>query len=312
VTSTHVIWYVARGSAVAAEIALSFALVIGMLLGAGVKSPAWPMAASKHVHRAVAIAASCLIGLHIAAILADSFIHFSPLDAVVPFRAPYRGLWVGLGTIAFDALILLLVATALRRRMPYGVWRLLHRLAFPIWVLAVIHGLGAGTDAPAAWLQLITASCIAVVGAGFLMRLRFRPLAALGLAATGAVGVFALAGRVDHARAAPRPRITDRTYAVTARAVRTDGPSTAVLTIVGAGSRAAALAYRVDVVFHGGTATQALLQVAGTQLACRVPLTSYTARRMTALCGGRAVTLRLDAGRRSGTLDVSPGSGRRA
>jgi sulfoxide reductase heme-binding subunit YedZ len=305
VTTTHVIWYAARGSAVAAEIALSIALALGMVLGAGVKSPRWPMAASNHVHRAVSLAASALIGLHVAAILADSFIHFSPTDAIVPFRAPYRALWVGLGTIAFDALLILLVATALRRRLGYVRWRKIHKLAFPIWVLAVVHGLGSGTDATAEWLQLITSLSIALVATGILLRLQFRPVAAAGLAMTAAVGVFAIVGRTDHSRKAPVHRIATRSYPISARSSSSTGPSTSILTIVGTDRlRAAAVAYRVDVVFRSGMAMQALLQVAGSQLSCRVPLTSYTARRMTAICGGRVVTLRLDSARRSGTLVV--------
>jgi sulfoxide reductase heme-binding subunit YedZ len=304
VTTAHVVWYVARGSAVAAQIGLSVALALGMMLGAGIKSPRWPMAATVHVHRAFSIAASALIGVHVAAILADSFLRFSPLDAVVPFNAPYRSLWVGLGTICFDMLLLVLLTTAVRRRIGYRRWRLVHRLAFPIWGLAVIHSIGAGTDAPMLWLQLLTGGCVAIVVGGGLLRLQARPLPATLLAATAAVSVLTIAGTLTSAGHGPRRRPIAVAYAVTARSVTAAGPATSVLTIVGSDVRRAAMAYRVDVVFRRGTVTQALLQLVGRGIRCRVPLASYTPRHLTALCGNRTVSLQLTRQRDHGTFVV--------
>ena len=71
---------------------------------------------------------------------------------------------------------LLVVTSLLRHRLPHRTWRLLHMLTYPIWVLALAHGLGIGTDArtgPGLWACL---ACAGVVGLAVTGR-----LAALGV-----------------------------------------------------------------------------------------------------------------------------------
>ena len=36
-------------------------------------------------------------------------------------------------------------------RIPHGVWRRLHMLNFAVWILALAHGITAGTDSDTSW-----------------------------------------------------------------------------------------------------------------------------------------------------------------
>jgi hypothetical protein len=54
----------------------------------------------------------------------------------------------------------------LRRRIGFRAWRLVHWAAYASWPVAVVHGLGTGTDAVSSWSLVITVLCTgATVGA---------------------------------------------------------------------------------------------------------------------------------------------------
>jgi hypothetical protein len=63
------------------------------------------------------------------------------------------------------------VTSLLRQRIGYPVWRAVHWLAYASWPLAVVHGLGTGTDARTGWMLAITVACVLAVLAAVLARL---------------------------------------------------------------------------------------------------------------------------------------------
>lgn len=83
---------------------------------------------------------------HVWGLLIDPVIRFQPWDATVPLMSDYRPLQVGFGIVALWLIIGVLVTTALVSCMPYRWWRLSHYLSFPAYVLALLHGITAGTD----------------------------------------------------------------------------------------------------------------------------------------------------------------------
>src|SRR6185312_10147945 len=93
----------------------------------------------------------------------DSFASISLVDAVIPFVGSYRPLWLGLGTVAFDLLLAVAITSLVRDRMGHATWRGVHWLAYLAWPVAVVHGLGTGSDVHQSWLQLITVACVLAV-----------------------------------------------------------------------------------------------------------------------------------------------------
>ena len=93
--------------------------------------------------------------VHIVTAVADSFAPIRLLDAFVPFVGAYRPLWLGLGAVAFDLLLALVVTSLLRERLGYRAWRAVHWAAYACWPVALLHGLGTGSDTRVRWALVV-------------------------------------------------------------------------------------------------------------------------------------------------------------
>jgi DMSO/TMAO reductase YedYZ heme-binding membrane subunit len=123
------------------------------------------------LHRDISLLVVVLVVVHVITTVLDGFAPISLLDGVIPFRSPYRPLWLGLGTISFDLLIALVITSLARRRLGYRSWRLIHWLAYASWPVAVLHGLGTGSDVKSWWLEALTVLCVAAVVVAVLLRI---------------------------------------------------------------------------------------------------------------------------------------------
>jgi sulfoxide reductase heme-binding subunit YedZ len=192
VSSSPAIWYAARASGVAAYVALSLVVSLGLLLGGKAQNRRWPRFSLEDVHRFGGLLVGSLIGIHVLAIAADSFLPFSLTQLLVPFTSRYRPLWTGLGIVAAELLLALAITNHYRRRLPYGFWRTAHYLNFAVWTLASMHGLMAGTDRGAAWLAILYGISVATVLMLLLWRFGGRALRSPRIATAGAVTVVGL------------------------------------------------------------------------------------------------------------------------
>jgi sulfoxide reductase heme-binding subunit YedZ len=122
------------------------------------------------LHRSVSLLALAFLLVHILTAVLDSFAPISLVNAVIPFTGSYRPLWLGLGAISFDLMLAVIVTSLLRRRMGHVVWRATHWLAYASWPIALLHGLGTGSDVKSTWLLVISIACLAVVIATVLVR----------------------------------------------------------------------------------------------------------------------------------------------
>lgn len=166
------LWFLVRASALVLLVVLTATLVLGVA-AAGRQTPAWwPRFATTTLHGDLAALSLALLAVHVATSVVDGYVEIDWLDAVVPFRADYRPGWLGLGT---SATLLILAATAVavvRRRLPPRAWRAGHYVVYVAWPVAAAHGLGMGTDAVSAPVQLLAAGCTAAVLAAVVVRVR--------------------------------------------------------------------------------------------------------------------------------------------
>jgi sulfoxide reductase heme-binding subunit YedZ len=65
----------------------------------------------------------------------------------------YRTLFTGLGIIAGWMAALLGLSFYFRRHIGAALWRKAHRATVVVYVLGLIHTIGAGTDASTGWLR---------------------------------------------------------------------------------------------------------------------------------------------------------------
>jgi sulfoxide reductase heme-binding subunit YedZ len=161
--SDQVLWYTTRGAGAVSLILLSAVVVLGLLARLRVETRGWPRFLSAAVHGDLALMTLVFLLLHIITAIVDPFTHLGFVAAVVPFGSYYRTVWLGLGTIAFELLIAIVATSLLRRHIGVRTWRAIHWLAYASWPIAVLHGVGTGTDSTASWMVAIDIVCIAAV-----------------------------------------------------------------------------------------------------------------------------------------------------
>jgi sulfoxide reductase heme-binding subunit YedZ len=173
-------WYLTRSTGTVALILLTLSVALGVAGVSRLQRPRWPRFVLDALHRNVSLLALAFLVVHILTAVLDSFASISIADAIVPFIGSYRPFWLGLGAVAFDLLLAVALTSVVRRRLGYGVWRATHWLAYACWPIALLHGLGTGSDVQSAWLLALSIGCVLVVAL--------------------AVGVRAISGWPEHAR----------------------------------------------------------------------------------------------------------------
>jgi methionine sulfoxide reductase heme-binding subunit len=191
-------WFLTRASGLVSIILLSATIVLGVVASVGWTTQRWPRFVSQDVHRNLSLLCLAFVGVHVATTVVDGYVPIGLVDVVLPFHSPYRPIYVGLGALGFDLLLAVLITSGLRHRIGYGSWRFVHWLAYLCWPIALVHGLGSGTDTPLPLILLVEGLCTAAVLAAFAWRLttgRTLPVGGRTAAGIGAVVVLvAIAG----------------------------------------------------------------------------------------------------------------------
>lgn len=156
-------WYLARGTGVVSLLLLTAIVVLGVMGPLRFTAPRWPRFAVDGLHRDLSLLVIAVLVIHIATSVLDGFAPIGWLDAVIPLHSQYRPLWLGLGALSFDLLLAIVITSLIRRRLGYRSWRAIHWLAYASWPVAVLHGLGTGSDASVGWMLVLTAACLAAV-----------------------------------------------------------------------------------------------------------------------------------------------------
>jgi methionine sulfoxide reductase heme-binding subunit len=159
-----IVWYVARAGGILAYALLSSSVILGLLLSSRATLRRWPRFALEDVHRFVGLLAGTFIVIHLGALLVDSYVPFSLANVLIPGSDSYRPVSVAFGIVAAELLVALAVTNRYRQALSYRFWRRAHYLNFAVWLLALVHGIAAGTDRATAWalaLYIGTASVVA-------------------------------------------------------------------------------------------------------------------------------------------------------
>jgi DMSO/TMAO reductase YedYZ heme-binding membrane subunit len=140
-------WYVARASGIVAWAMLTASVLWGLMLSTKVRPPRVRPAWTLDLHRFLGGVATIFTGLHLVSIFLDSYVHFGPADFLLPFASSWKPAAVALGVLALYLLVAVEATSLAKRRLPRRVWRRVHVLSMPLFVLATMHFVTAGTDA---------------------------------------------------------------------------------------------------------------------------------------------------------------------
>ncbi|MGA8992700.1 MAG: ferric reductase-like transmembrane domain-containing protein [Nocardioidaceae bacterium] len=167
---TDAVWYLGRGTGTVALVLFTLTLVLGVTTRSGRRAAGLDRFGVVALHQTASLTAASLVVAHVVSLLFDPYAQLRLLDLALPFLAGFRPLWVGLGTAALDVLVLLVVTSLLRHRIGPRAFRAVHWSAYALWPLALVHGLGSGTDAGTAWFRLVAAGCAVTVAAALAWR----------------------------------------------------------------------------------------------------------------------------------------------
>jgi sulfoxide reductase heme-binding subunit YedZ len=165
----HLFWITSRAAGGAAMLLASASVLLGLMMSSPRRNP--NKRDLRTLHEALSLTALGMVGLHGVALLGDAYLSPGIGGIVVPFVGKYRPLWTGVGILAGYGLAALGLSYYFRDRIGAARWKRLHRLTAAFWLLAVVHTIGAGSDAVEPWFLVISGAI--VIPAAFLLALRW-------------------------------------------------------------------------------------------------------------------------------------------
>ncbi len=149
-------WYLSRGSAFVALGLLWISMVLGLLI-TDKAARSWPGApAAFAIHEYVSLLGLVFVAFHALILLGDQYIKYQLAQVLLPFGSiNYHPVWVGLGQIGFYVWAIISATFYVRQKIGSKTWRFIHYASFFNFVIAMIHGLAAGTDHATLWAQAL-------------------------------------------------------------------------------------------------------------------------------------------------------------
>jgi len=164
------LWYLNRGSGIALLLVLTLTLSLGILSAREGRGRLVPRFVGQQLHRNLGVLSLVLVVGHAATAVVDTYVDIRWWQALSPVGATYKPLWLGLGSMAFDVMLLVVLTSWMRQRLGQRAWHTVHLLGYLSWPLAMVHAVGIGTDATSAWGRQLGLACIAAVGAAAVVR----------------------------------------------------------------------------------------------------------------------------------------------
>jgi DMSO/TMAO reductase YedYZ heme-binding membrane subunit len=157
---SNVAWYVARSSGLVAWALVLATIVWGLLLATKVlgrrPTPAWLLS----LHRYLGALTVAFVGVHVVAILLDTYTNFSLIQVLVPFTGSWHPVAVAWGIVGMYLLAAIEVTSLVRQRLSKKAWHAVHLLSYFLFASTTVHMLTAGTDVKA----VVASSAAALLG----------------------------------------------------------------------------------------------------------------------------------------------------
>jgi ferredoxin-NADP reductase/DMSO/TMAO reductase YedYZ heme-binding membrane subunit len=198
VNDPHIWWYVTRSSAIIAWVLMTLSVVWGILLSTRilrkVDNPGW----LQDLHKYLGGASLVMVALHVVSLMLDGWLHFSVIEALVPFASEYRTVPVTIGIVGFYLMLAVQGSSLLINRLPRKLWKGIHFSAYGVLVLAAFHAGFTGTDVGTSWYRAVAITLIVLAGVATILRaLVGRPAPAVADATSRAASPVRGEGHLD-------------------------------------------------------------------------------------------------------------------
>lgn len=145
-------WNVLRAAGIGSYLMLFLSVAWGLVASSSIVTKRISKPASIAFHQFVATVGLLLLGVHIGGVLIDEYVPFEVSDVLVPLGSTYRPIAIAFGIVAMYMTVIVVVTSWARRFLGTRWWRRAHLLAAPAFVIAMIHGIFAGSDTTRPWM----------------------------------------------------------------------------------------------------------------------------------------------------------------
>lgn len=159
----HLFWLASRSLGVVAMLLVSLSVGLGLALSGRFSSNPGGPARLKTLHEATALVSLVAIAGHGFLLIGDQYLRPGLAGVTIPFVLGHSTFWTGLGVIAGWLALVLGLSFYARRWIGVRTWRRLHRWTLAVYVLALVHTVGSGTDAASTWLVVMLSLTVAPV-----------------------------------------------------------------------------------------------------------------------------------------------------
>ena len=166
----HAWWLASRASGLIALALVTISVGLGLIMAGRISRRPGAARTLAAIHEQTAIIGLIAIAIHGVTLLGDPWLNPGVNGISFPFVMAYRPLWTGLGIIGGWLAAVLGLSFYVRKRFGPRLWRKAHRATVVVFVLGVIHTLGAGTDATSPWLRWPLLALSAGIGVLFSVR----------------------------------------------------------------------------------------------------------------------------------------------
>jgi methionine sulfoxide reductase heme-binding subunit len=171
ITHATAFWYASRATGVVTMVLLSAVVVLGVLVNRQGRLPGLPKFAVTGLHRSISLIAVVFLAVHVLSAVADKFVTIQLVSAIIPFTSSYLPLQIGLGAVALDLMLAVIITSLIRARIGRRLWRGVHWLAYAAYPVALVHSITSAKDLRSGGLLALTAACVLGVAAAVCYRL---------------------------------------------------------------------------------------------------------------------------------------------
>jgi sulfoxide reductase heme-binding subunit YedZ len=169
--SQQVFWFASRAVGIVAIVLLGFSVAIGLAMSGRLVTRRGLPAKLKNLHESAMLVTLGMIVAHGGLLLFDSYLRPSLAGISVPFVLAYRPAVTGIGIIAGWLAALLGLSFYVRKHIGVRTWRFMHRFTIVVYLMALVHVVGSGTDARSPWMIALLAVLTAPIVFAFSYRM---------------------------------------------------------------------------------------------------------------------------------------------
>lgn len=163
-------WFLSRASGIVSWGLLSATIVWGILLSTRlmrpVDRPSWLL----DLHKWFAALSVAGVAIHLAALVADSYVEFGWKELAVPMASEWQPGAVAWGVIATYLLIAVQLTSLAMKKLPRRFWHAIHLTSYVMFAMASVHSFAAGTDASNQYFLIFGVMIITLVLAMTIIR----------------------------------------------------------------------------------------------------------------------------------------------